>query len=79
MRRKRGQAEPAHYGGIGRAEVSGEGRYFEEVERSREMKIGDKEFKEIQIIGKDKVFLASITDENIIEHDDIEVVCIPLD
>ncbi|MCU7380773.1 hypothetical protein OBO34_20885 [Clostridiales Family XIII bacterium ASD5510] len=43
------------------------------------MKIGDKEFKEIQIIGKDKVFLASITDENIIEHDDIEVVCIPLD
>lgn len=41
------------------------------------IKIGDKEYKEIQILDKDNILLASITDSDIIEHEKIKVVCVP--
>lgn len=42
------------------------------------MLIGDKEYREIQIITKDDELIASITDEDIIEKEDYKVVCVPV-
>lgn len=41
------------------------------------MKIGDREVKEINIVGDDDELIASITDENIIEKDGYTVQFYP--
>ena len=41
------------------------------------IKIGEKEYKEIQIVDEENTLLASITDSDIIEHEKIKVVCVP--
>lgn len=41
------------------------------------LKIGDKEYKEIQVVDEENTLLASITDSDIIEHKKIKVVCVP--
>lgn len=41
------------------------------------MKIGEKEYTEVQVIGPDNSLVASITDEDVIECAGYEVVCVP--
>lgn len=43
------------------------------------MHIGDKEYSEIHITDKNDGLVVSINDENIIEHDDYKVVCVPVE
>lgn len=40
------------------------------------MKVGNVGLKEIQILGKNRELLASITDENIVEKNGIRIVCV---
>lgn len=41
------------------------------------MKIGEKEYHEIQIVTQDNELIISITDSDVIEKDGYKVVCIP--
>ncbi len=41
------------------------------------MKIGENEFKEIQIVTDDNELIASITDKDIIGKSGYKVVCVP--
>ena len=39
--------------------------------------VGDKEYREIQIITDEDELIVSITDENVIEMNGYKVVCVP--
>lgn len=41
------------------------------------MRIGNKEYEEIMVVGKNNELIASITDQNIIEKQGIKIVCVP--
>lgn len=41
------------------------------------MKIGEKEYTEVQVIDSDNSLIVSITDEDVIECTGYKVVCVP--
>ena len=43
------------------------------------MEIGERQLKEIQVIGVEDELIISITDEDMIEKDGFRVVCVPVD
>jgi len=43
------------------------------------VEIGERQLKEIQVIGFEEELIISITDEDVIEKDGFRVVCVPVD
>ena len=43
------------------------------------MKIGNKEYSEIHVTDDEGNLVVSISDENIIQHDDYKVLCVPVE